>query len=180
MSSMHKPSTSTHRTTDGTEPTVHHTTARQRRGRPPAKMQLNLTSMIDVIFQLLIYFVLTASFAFGEGVLTAELPARGQASQPPEIPPAELVVRLRPDGPSNASISLGQSAAGIDSFTGLYDQLRRVQYDPDHGLTEGYHKPDWPVIIQPEGEVRWQHVVNAFNAAIRARYTNVSFAQPRR
>ena len=34
--------------------TVRHAGARMQRGRPPVKIQLNLTAMIDVIFQLLI------------------------------------------------------------------------------------------------------------------------------
>ncbi|MEM9296657.1 MAG: hypothetical protein AAGA57_12730, partial [Planctomycetota bacterium] len=43
---------------------------RRRRG-PAGGFELGLTSMIDVIFQLLIYFVVTANFMIGEGVLDA-------------------------------------------------------------------------------------------------------------
>ena len=34
-----------------------------------------------------------------------------------------------------------------------------------------------PIIIQPTPDVRWQHVVNAFNAAMAARYSNIAFGQ---
>ena len=49
---------------------VHHLRARRKRPADLPRMQVNLTSMIDVIFLLLIYFVVSASFAFGEGVST--------------------------------------------------------------------------------------------------------------
>ena len=46
------------------------------------------------------------------------------------------------------------------------------------GITlDGGEQSDAPVVIKPDGAVRWQHVVNAFNSAVTARYRNVSFAQ---
>ena len=44
---------------------------RQRRSRNTRdKISLNLTSCIDVVFLLLIFFLTTANFAEGEGVIT--------------------------------------------------------------------------------------------------------------
>jgi len=61
-------------------------------------------------------------------------------------------------------------------FVALANMLTSLQHNPERGL-RGPYKDDAPVIIEPDGAVRWQHVVNAFNAAITARYRNVSFAQ---
>ena len=73
--------------------TVHHQSQREkRRDRTVGggSMELNLTSMIDVVFQLLIYFGVTSSFAVGEGVITAKLPTGPgtpeQSQKPPEQP----------------------------------------------------------------------------------------------
>jgi len=52
-----------------------------------------------------------------------------------------------------------------------------LQYDPERGLKSGVFKPGNRVVIKPGAGVRWQHVANAFNAAVRARYTNINFAQ---
>jgi hypothetical protein len=38
------------------------------------------------------------------------------------------------------------------------------------------YEPDHPIIIEPSSRTRWEHVVDALNAAARARYTNVTFA----
>ncbi|MEX1015453.1 MAG: biopolymer transporter ExbD [Phycisphaeraceae bacterium] len=159
------------------DPTVHHRTARQRRGLAPAKMQPNLSSMIDIIFQLLIYFVVTASFAIDEGVLTATLPTGAGSASDMEPPPETLDIRLVSAGEIGVSIDLGGTGR-LDSFTALASELDGLQFDPGRGRHNGVYAPDDPVVIRPAGDVRWQHVVNAFNAAIKARYTNVNFAQP--
>jgi len=158
------------------EETVHHRSARQKRkaGIKPARMQLNLTSMIDVIFQLLIYFVVTATFAADEGVLSAELPRVGGASsENPEPPEQKLNIQLSPGPQTGVNIRLAKPR--VDSFPQLAQRLVELQADPARGR-EGPFPPDAPVVIRPQGEVRWQHVTRAFNAAIKARYTNISFA----
>jgi len=157
------------------EPTVHHVSNRKRRDIEPASMQLNLTSMIDVIFLLLIYFVVTASFAVGEGTITAKLPqGTGDPSTSPKPPERPLEITLTSAGASGYRIQVPGSVPG--TFTELQQVLVNLQHDPERGRS-GVYKPDNPVIIKPGGQVRWIHVVNAFNAAVAARYSNVSFAQ---
>lgn len=131
-------------------------------------MRLNLTAMIDVVFQLLIYFVVTASFAQGEGVLKARLPGgeQGQALGPPP-PSAELTVRVASAGTHAYRLTVEPGGIAPQSFHELADLLERLK---------GIYGQDTPVIIEPQRAVRWQHVVNAFNAAVRARYENVAFA----
>lgn len=150
---------------------------RRRAGLGAVGMQLNFTSMIDVVFLLLIYFVVTANFAVDEGVLSAKLPAApglNAATPKPPRRPVRVVVssagrfgyRLRIDGINEAPAD----------FPALAQMLALLQYDRQRGL-RGPYKDDHPVIIKPDGAVRWQHVVNAFNAAVSARYRNVSFAR---
>ena len=158
---------------DETQPeteVVHHVSARKKRARKPVTMQPNLAAMIDVIFLLLIYFVVTANFTFDEGVLSAKLPQGAGAPRAPDLKlkPIELNIVLRSVDTAGVRISINE-VEFADNFTELYGLLAgmRSRYD----FTD-----DNPVIIKPDGRVRWQHVVNAFNAAVRAKYTNVSFA----
>ncbi len=143
----------------------------------PARMQLNLTSMIDVIFLLLIYFVITASFSADEGILTAKLPEG--TGKPAEVPkPPERPIRIRlasTSSPNDVRIDLVGLGRSPRTFGELHTLLSGMQLNDRN--PSGAFKDDNPVIIEPDGHVRWQHVVNAFNAAIRARFTNVSFAQ---
>jgi biopolymer transport protein ExbD len=155
------------------EATTHHISARKKRGLPPAKMQLNLTSMIDVIFQLLVYFVVTASFTIGEGVITAKLPQGGANASEAKDPKTPVHIILSSAGIWNVSVTI--QSKSLHSFSELEDYLVELQHDRER-MRNGVYRPDHPLIIKPDGEVRWQHVVNAFNAAVAARYTNVSFA----
>jgi len=141
-------------------------------------MQPNLSAMIDIIFLLLIYFVVTANFTPDEGVLTAKLPqgtgAPAQDLTPPQRP---LNIVLSPAGETECRIRIQGYPQAPAGFAELASLLTQLQYNPDRGLRSGMFEPDNPVVIRPEAGVRWQHVVNAFNAAIRARYTNINFAQ---
>jgi len=149
--------------------TVHHVPPRRKRARKHAISQLNLTSMIDVIFLLLIYFVITANFTVDEGVLTAKLPqgAGAPTSSDLELPKQPLNIVLRSVDASGVNVTIN-GVERVGSFTELYQRMM--------GLQGGTYPADNPVVIQPDDRVRWQHVVNAFNAAVRAKYTNVSFS----
>ena len=163
---------------DAHEPTVHHESVRKKRGRGKAEItDLNLTSMIDVIFQLLIYFVVTASFMIDEGILTAKLPVgAGSPAEQDELPPEKITITLA-SGEGATSVTIKRGRQEYDNFGQLAQDLDRMRYDPDIGQLDGIYEADNPVVIEPTGYVRWQHVVNAFNAAIAAKYTNVSFSE---
>ena len=94
----------------GPDETVHHQPARKKRGLEPVKMTVNLTSMIDVIFQLLIYFIITATFVIGEGVLTGP--------NSPKAPASPARRRPRPTGRSTLSLSpLASTGSGTGSVS---------------------------------------------------------------
>jgi len=158
---------------------VHHQSARARRRsvRGPADVgSLNLTSMIDVIFQLLIYFVVTASFMVNEGVLAAKLPqGAAAASTDDELPPEEITLKLT-SGDDPEVVAIERGAFVYATFAELEADLDRQRYDPDIGQIDGLYPADSPVIIQADGKARWQHLVAAFNAAVGAKYTNVRFS----
>ena len=163
--------------TNGQDATVHHE-LRSRRKRVHTIKELNLTSFLDVTFQLLIFFVLTASFVVGEGILPADLPS-GRApvsTDDPEPPSQPIIITLRSLGADEVSIQLEGLATPPVDFNELFLKLAGLQNGPSQP-TAPFNADD-PVIIQPDPNVPWNHVVNAFNAAIRAKYSNVNFAQP--
>ncbi len=150
---------------------VHHTSQRKKRRKDQPEMELQLTSMIDVIFQLLIYFVITANFMIDEGTIKATMP--GQSAPPKEIqtpdPPVYIDLVSADDGVTY-SILVDQRAVpgGASELHGyLAAQLasNRIEKDSD-------------IQIRPQGRVRWQHVVNVFNACTRADLEKVGFATP--
>lgn len=156
--------------------TVHHT-SRSKARRPTGSGELNMAAMLDVCFQLLIFFVLTASFAAGEGILPADLPVGESQADADEQPPTQPIhISLRSLGADEVAIEIGGDPSPPATFHELYEKLGGLQVS-EANPTAPYNADD-PVIIQAESSVRWRHLVNAFNAAVRARYTNVNFAQP--
>lgn len=173
---MSSPAQTNHGVHEDATETIHHQSPRQQREIKPARMQLNLTSMIDVIFQLLIYFVITASFAVGEGIIAANLPGAGQGSSAAELPKTPLNIIVASRGQYSYQIRIDGISQAPADFAQLGELLQSLQNDPTRGR-RGAYPPDNPIMIKPDGNVRWQHVVNAFNAAVAARYSNISFAQ---
>jgi biopolymer transport protein ExbD len=154
--------------------TVHHDAGKKHKAERGAP-QLNITSMLDVCFQLLIFFILTTNFAVGEGILPADLPVgQGKASsaKPPEQP---ITITLNALGDDAVSIQI-EGYTATNNFAELFKSLQTLQNSPQNPT--GPYNADDPVIIKPQPIVAWHHVVNCFNAAVRAKYTNVSFAQP--
>jgi biopolymer transport protein ExbD len=156
---------------------VHHQSPRKRREQKPGRMQLNLTSMIDVTFQLLIYFVVTASFAIDEGIITARM-ASGTGEAPKDVVPEKpLTIVIESVPRVGYRLVLEGQREAPTNFRQLYRVLDDLRDDRAAGGKQGVFAPTNPIVIKPMGDVRWQHVVNAFNATLRAKYSNVSFAQ---
>jgi hypothetical protein len=42
----------------------------------------------------------------------------------------------------------------------------------------GVFEADHPIIVAPTGRTSWEHSMGVFNAAVRARYTNITFSAP--
>ena len=142
--------------------------------RSPRGPVLNLTAMIDVVFLLLVYFVLSVAFASGEGVLTARFPTRCDHGDHLAIPVPPVRVNVTSHGASGTGYRLEVESAvtAPRSFGELATMLRKLQT-----RSGGFVPPDARIVIAPTGAVQWQHVVNAFNATVRAGYTNIAFAQ---
>jgi biopolymer transport protein ExbD len=128
--------------------------------------------MIDVVFQLLLFFILTPSLSATEGYLTTNLPQ----SEGPNAGVQKHLERIKiameamePNG-ENVTVTLNETQSLGDNFDGLRAALEafRAQGIP----------ADHPVLVAPNMDVRHKWVVAAFDAAVAARFTNIQFAVP--
>lgn len=110
------------------------------------ELTLNLTPLIDVVFQLLIFFMVATTFQEPEESLEVELPpaASGEAREP-EV--EELVIHLLRDG----TCKLG--GAEVDDATLGLLLARAAERDPRT-----------PVTIRGDREVRHERVVSVMDA----------------
>ena len=59
-------------------------------------------------------------------------------------------------------------------FESLFEFLQRRQVDGSGG---GLFAVDHPIIIVPDATVHWEFTIDAFNAAVRAGYVNVTLQE---
>ena len=161
---------------------IEHRRTRDRHGRGPARIGVNLTSMIDVVFLLLVYFMVATEFKLGEEVYRLDLPERAASAQqdPFELDdePLRIVVTTVGFGRDGYRIRIDGPYPQPTSFAQLYEFLRDRQIGS--GAPDTLFEHDHPIIVEPARSARWEHAMEVFNAAARARYTNITFAKPGR
>ena len=168
----------------------HYQSPRQMRKEPEPTGQPPLTPMIDVTFQLLIFFLLTSTFSEDEGQIPGKLPAvgggRGSVITPLTInisndgEKAEYVIEF--NGSSTEAINAGPIETGQGQESKdlqkqrnvggdeLYERLKQLKENDGLDLEKQIIK------IEGNGDVQWKFMVQAFNAARRVGFAQVGFA----
>ncbi len=154
--------------------TVHYVSARKeresRKKHGSTAIQPPLTPMIDIVFQLLLFFLLACQFRADEGQIAANLP--DISGPPPSVVSVDPIdITLRATGSDNLGVLITVQHTDVPLTTAeeLYGYLMQMKQ------RHGRNADEVPVTIKPLGNVRWMHVVNAFNQAIRADYKKVGF-----
>jgi len=143
-----------------------------------AVMSLPMIPVISVVFNLLMVFMLAPSAATAEGFLATNLP-KDSGPGPVGGKVEGIRVELYEVGPGGVYLEGARNeycsirVAGRE-LGGDFAALRKFLEDKrDHGLA-----PVTPVIIAPTMGTLHEWVVQAFDAAVAARFTNVMFAVP--
>ena len=135
-------------------------------------MELNLTPMIDVVFQLLIYFLLGTSFVVGEQSYRMDLPQRlGPAAVDPfELDEEPLLIEVSPRASGGPAIHV----PGPWKSPRTIEELRPFLFSKrmDQG---GLYTDDHPIRIRPAAGTTWGDAVEAFNAAFGAGFASIGF-----
>jgi biopolymer transport protein ExbD len=133
-------------------------------------MQPPLTPMIDVVFQLLLFFLLACQFRTEEGLIPANLPDLSGPQNVVSIRKFPIQVNVHPTGPENggAMFRIKDTDLLFGSAVELYGYLLQFASEEE--------RKEVPVIIKSIGFVRWEHVVNAFNQAVLAKYKQIGLA----
>lgn len=117
---------------------------------------LNLTSMIDVVFLLIIFFMVATTFANIEKEMDLNLPEATSGRQE-EMETDEVVINVLADG----RMKVGEQYFDLE---GLVTRLKQV----------ALKNPKTPVTIRGDRETDLQNAVRALDACGRANLTHVS------
>src|SRR5262245_24604779 len=96
------------------------------------KVELQMTPMIDIVFQLNIFFLLTFKIVLPEGDFNIQMPsaAAARAAEPSETLPLRLQLKAGPDGElANILLSGRSFGHGGDAFARLQAHIRSIVGD---------------------------------------------------
>lgn len=123
--------------------------------RAPA---LALTSMLDVIFLLLCFFVTVSVFSQWESEISIQLPTAATGEQPERLP-GEIIVNLAKDG----TIRVNGTSLTLDD---LQSRLAKI--------SKFY--PGQPVIIRADRDTKYESLVAVIDSCRAADVWNFSLA----
>lgn len=134
-----------------------------------ADVSASMTPMIDVVFQLLIYFLCTASFAMSEQMLPTTLPPTGAATYnpPKEIQELELIRISLSQGGGELRIDLNGNPC--PSVAELRDRLWQLL-----ALAE------LPAVLDVGPEVKIGHMVTIYDTCRIVGLKDIHFSAPER
>ena len=119
---------------------------------------INLTPMIDIVFLLIIFFLVGARFTEQERQYDIQLPSSSEI-QPLTGTPDALVINVR----QNGTILLGIKPMSLDE---LETELRDAK--------ENFE--DQAVVVRGEGQGLYQPIVNVLGVCHRPQLTRISLA----
>ena len=120
------------------------------RRKPRENVEINLASLIDVVFILLLFFVVTTTFT-RETQLKVDLPEAASGTPPEQTELKQVEVLIGADG----AYSVNGKALLESNLTNLMAALQK-ESDGDNSL---------PLIISADGKTPHQAVITAMDAA---------------
>ena len=122
---------------------------RFRSSNRSASLPKSMSAMIDVVFLLLIFFMLTLQIAAPEGVHAVEMPAEG--TTPPVINTPDIRVRLIADDAGRlAELRLGNRhlGSGDEAIDRLGKEIHALSFEARGIVNEGI-----PIIIEADADL---------------------------
>lgn len=120
------------------------------RRKPRENVEINLASLIDVVFILLLFFVVTTTFT-RETQLKVDLPEAASGTPPEETQLKQMEILIGADG----SYSLNGKALTKNDLTNLMSALGK-ESEGDNSL---------PLVISADAKTPHQAVITAMDAA---------------
>lgn len=117
-----------------------------------------IAPMLDVVFQLLAFFLLTSVYSAWENEISVALPT-AQTSTTPQRLPGEIIINVLNDG----AVVVNGRTLDDSALASLLNRLAQLV-------------PGEPVLIRADKSTPYEHVVRVLDHCRKAEIWNISFA----
>jgi biopolymer transport protein ExbD len=128
-------------------------------------MELNMTPMIDVVFQLLIFFIVVSEVASYDRVADLTLPVADMA-RPEQVKPNRLIISV--DRNNNIWVARRQLT--------LADVEQLLRFEKMHAARGGDKRTSQPVLIQADRNSEWRVVQDIIERAAELKFWQLAFS----
>lgn len=156
------------------------------------KSELDMTSMIDVVFLLLIFFMCATKFKIPEGALRSFLPRdRGQSSSSPTLSRGCRLTLQFDENTQDVTCYADEKLVPPQADTSLWGDFEhhRGRPGPDIDFVEqhlemrkstytGFGDKGLPVVIDFGEKVPYKYVIDLLNACAKVDIQDIGFAAP--
>lgn len=119
---------------------------------------LQMTSMMDIIFLMLLFFITTSVFSQWEYEVNITLPT-AQSGKVPDRLPGEIIINITQDG----RISVNQQDLTLDALRARLERLAR-------------YFPGQPVVLRADKATRYESLMKVIDTCRKADIWNFSMA----
>ena len=128
--------------------------------------KIELTPMIDVVFLLLIFFIVTIKFKVLEGKLETELPKDVGVNASEELPKEKIEISIKKDPSAPDGFKVYVQSRPMANLATLRAELDRwIKLDPESRAT-----------LYPDFGVNYEQVVKVVDECLKVNLTNITFA----
>lgn len=129
----------------------------------PDSIGFQLAPMLDVVFLLLIFFVVTQKFILNEQDLKVQVPTAPKTTEEAARAIDEIIINAREEN-GELVITIDREVFTRDKLMSMLRRMVAVN-------------PNQPVRIRGDAEMRWQKVADVISTCSQAGVRNVSFSK---
>lgn len=129
----------------------------------PDAIGFQLAPMLDVVFLLLIFFVVTQKFILNEQDLKVKVPTAPQSTEEASRAIDEIIINAREEN-GELIVTIDREVFTLEKLSAMLKRMVAVN-------------PNQPVRIRGDAEMRWQKVTDVITVCTQAGVSQVSFSK---
>lgn len=126
----------------------------------PQEIGFQLAPMLDVVFLLLIFFIVTQTFSLTEQDLSVKVPSAQQANKTDSRLLNEIILNVRKDG----AVTINREVFPLEQLSKKMMRLAQAGADKT------------PVLIRGDADCSYQSIINVVDECLKARIYNIRFS----